>query len=280
MEDINTNTTSVITLSKINIEKAVITYLNLAKGKNSESRNNITFGKFTSTWETFFDTEEIAYRDSRDLKIQAFKNMHHLLDDKSIEEIKEYRETICLYTGSEVPLDIVEMAKNKNSNLKICFAKNRNINLSGFDVLLKYSNRENLRLNTVPYGLTEKSLRRFINSMPTKQEIVQNEKALMDILKDEKVSMKNRKKAVCKYKAPYATQEFRVFMNKFTIHKCKDTVLLNHCVALCQRVHIVNLSNNKPIKYAFCEGSGKRKASLQRAKRIRKKRQRKNTKSA
>ena len=193
--------------------------------------------------------------------------MHHLLDDKSIEEIKEYRETICLYTGSEVPLDIVEMAKNKNSNLKICLAKNRNINLSGFDVLLKYSNRENLRLNTVPYGLTEKSLRRFINSMPTKQEIVQNEKALMDILKDEKVSMKNRKKAVCKYKAPYATQNFRVFMNRFTIHGCKDKQLTNDCVTLCNKVHIMNLSNMKPIKYEFCEGSGKREITMKKVKR-------------
>lgn len=89
----------------------------------------------------------------------------------------------------------------------------------------------------------------------------------MDILKDEKVSMKNRKKAVCKYKAPYATQNFRVFMNRFTIHGCKDKQLTNDCVTLCNKVHIMNLSNMKPIKYEFCEGSGKREITMKKVKR-------------
>lgn len=89
----------------------------------------------------------------------------------------------------------------------------------------------------------------------------------MKILQDKNASVEEKIRAVQKYKAPFATQRFRVFMNKFTIYECKDKQLTNDCVALCNRCHIMNLSNMKPIEYKFCEGSGKRKATMKKVKR-------------
>ncbi len=61
-------------------------------------------------------------------------------------------------------------------------------------------------------------------------------------------------------------------MNRFCLKQCKDKILLNDCVSLCKRTNILNLQNNKPIEYCFCEGSGKRKQTMNRVKRARNRR--------
>lgn len=255
--------TKKFTLSEIDAERAVVTYLNLVT--KFEDRNEIGFEKFSSYWNNLFSIK--GYKNSIKLKRKAFREVREILGNMSIEEIQEYRDSMYIFEGSQVPEDILELAKTRTKDLKVCLAPNRNKNLSGFDVLVRYNYRDTLRLNHVPFGLSENAVRKLIGSMPIKSVLVTNEKELMKILQDKNASVEEKRRAVQKYKAPFATQRFRVFMNKFTIYECKDKQLTNDCVALCNKVHIMNLSNMKSIKYEFCEGSGKRKATMNRVKR-------------
>lgn len=252
--------TKQFTLSKIDTERAVVTYLNLA-AKNK----GMGFEKFSSCWNNLFSIK--GYKNSIKLKRKAFREAQDILGDKSIEEIQTYRDDICIFKGSKVPDDILELAKTRTKDLKVRLAQNRDKNLSGFDVLIKYNYRDTLRLNAIPFGLDENAVKKFIESIPIKSVLVANEKELMKLLENDDISIEDKRRAVQKYKAPFATQNFRVFMNRFTIHGCKDKQLTNDCVTLCTKVHIMNLSNMKPIKYEFCEGSGKREITMKKVKR-------------
>lgn len=254
--------TKKFTLSKMDKEKAVVTYLNLAV--RFENRDAITYKIFSSCWKSLFPVGN--YNTSNDTKLKAYKEVCNVLEDMSIEEIEKYRNTVCIFEGSKVPKDILELARTKTQDMKVCLTKNKNKNLSGFDVLIRYNCRDKLRLNTIPFGLSENGVKKLIGSIPIKSVLVDNEKKLMNLLQDENVAESTKRKAVKKYKAPFATQRFRVFMNRFTIRTCKNKQLVNDCVNLCERVHIMNLSNMKPIKYAFCKGSGKRKATMKKLK--------------
>ena len=255
--------TKKFTLSEIDAERAVVTYLNLVT--QFENREEITLKKFSSYWNKLFSKGDCHFSD--DTKSKAYNEATNILGDMSVEEIQEYRNSVCIYEGTQVPKDLLELAKTRTKDLKVRLAQNRNKNLSGFDLLIFYNCRDTMRLNTVPFGLSEKAARNFIESMPIKSVLVENEDKLIRTLQNQSVTMKTKKRVVQKYKAPFATQKFRVFMNRFTIHECKNKQLTNDCVALCNRCHIMNLSNMKPIEYKFCEGSGKRKATMNRVKR-------------
>lgn len=252
--------TEKFTLGKMDIEKAVVTYLHLASICNN--RNEITWKRFYECWDKFFSSA--VYRDSKQKITQAFKEAHCILDRKSIEEIQEFRDSICIYEGTKVPEDILELALTKTKDLIIQLAPNKNKHLSGFDMVIRYKKGNSHRLNSIPYGLKEETVRKILESMPTKKVIVANEKALMDILQDDNVSIEDQRKAVKAYEAPFATEKFNKFMSRFTVYDCKDKRLTKACVNLCERVHIMNLTNMKPIKYEFCVGSGKRKSTMKR----------------
>lgn len=132
------------------------------------------------------------------------------------------------------------------------------------DVLVKESRYMTYKINDIPYGLSENATKKLLESLPTKSEIVKKEKALMDTLRSETLKVKQKKAAVNSYKAPYATHEFKKFMNRFTIYNCTNQQLTLFCVNLCKRVGINNLSNELPIEYKFCVGSGKRKQTMKR----------------
>ena len=267
--------TKKFTLSNIDAERAVVTYLNLVTC--IENRDEIGFDKFSSNWNDLFLIK--GHKISTKLKRKAFREVRDILGNKSIEEIQAYRDDMYIFKGTKVPEDILELAKKKNANLNICLAANRDKNLSGFDVFIRYSYRDTLRLNRIPFELNESSVKKLIKSIPIKSVLVANEKELMKLLQDNGASIEEKRRAVQKYKAPFATQKFRVFMNRFTIYECKEKLLVNDCVVLCNRVHIMNLSNMKPIKYEFCEGSGKRKETMKKVKRnIRRSKKRKKTK--
>lgn len=255
--------TKQFTLSKIDAERAVVTYLNLAA--KFENREEITLKRFSSCWNKLFSKGDCRFSD--DMKLKAYNEAKNILGELSIAEIQEYRNSVCIFEGTQVPKDILELAKTRTKDLKVRLAQNRDKNLSGFDLLIFYNCRDTMRLNNVPFGLSEKTVRNYIESMPIKSVLVENENKLIRTLQNQSVPMKTKRRVVQKYKAPFATHKFRVFMNRFTIHDCKDKQLTNDCVALCSRCHIMNLSNMKPIEYKFCEGSGKRKATMKKVKR-------------
>lgn len=250
-------------LTKLDRERAVVTYLNVAL--HYKDRKQISYEKFVKYWNVFF--EKGNFKTSNKIKRRAYEESCKILGDMPIEKIQAYRDSNYIYEGDSVPEYLLELARTKTKDLIICLAQNRNRNLSGFDILVKYNSRDSMRLNKIPFGLDEESAKSIIESLPIKSVLVGNEKKLMDLLKDENANVNIKRKAVQKYKARFATQEFRVFMNRFTMCKCRDKQLVNDCVNLCERVHIMNLSNMKPIKYEFCEGSGKREITMKKVKR-------------
>ena len=250
-------------LNNLDSEKALIVYMSLVK-KYKDDRTKIICSNFIKEWDETYPYN----RDEHQLKVSAHKQVHITLDEKSLDEIQEYRNTFAIYDNTDVPEDIKRLAQEKR--VFVLLAGNRNKHLSGFDVQVKEEKMLSFRINDVPFGLTENSVRELLQKLPTKSELKIKESGLIDILSSNSIPISQKKKAVKNYKALYSTHNFKVFLNKFTIVQCKDKELTLLCVYLCNRCGIRNLQNNAPIKYNFCEGSGKRTKTLKRIKARRK----------
>ena len=256
-----TKSTSVNPLDK---EKAIVIYLSLAK-RYKEHRENITCSVFMNAWKDMFECDK--YNVSKESKqtimqmqIASFAFVKCELDNKTLEEIKAYRDTYIIYPSREVPVELKQLAQSKG--VVVMLAPNIDKHLSGFNVMIKegYTTHQ---INKIPYGLSESDAKNLLESLPTKKDLINKESILMQAIQTCPVS-KSLIKIVNNYKAPYATEKFRKFMNQFTIYNCTDKQLTNACVILCNRVGIKNLSNGSPIEYKFCAGSGKRKQSIKR----------------
>lgn len=250
----------------LNKEKAIIIYMALVK-RCKEHLGNITCSVFLDAWKEIFECDKYnvskeSYKSLHDKQIAAFAYVKGEFDDKSYEEIKAIRDTFIIYPSREVPTEIKQLAQSKG--VIVTLAENIDKHLSGFNVLVKESRYMTYKINDIPYGLSENATKKLLESLPTKSEIVKKEKALMDTLRSETLKVKQKKAAVNSYKAPYATHEFKKFMNRFTIYNCTNQQLTLFCVNLCKRVGINNLSNELPIEYKFCVGSGKRKQTMKR----------------
>lgn len=248
-------------------EKAVVIYLLLAK-KYKEHREKINCSVFINTWNEMFECDKRnVSKDNKkkmhEKQIAAFAFVKGELDDKSIEEIKLYRDTFAIYSSREVPYELKKLAQSKK--VIITLAENVYKHLSGFNILVKENRYMTYKINNIPYGLSESNVKSMLQSLPTVSELKSKEKILIETIKSDSTNIIEKIKAVDKYKAPYATHNFKVFMNRYTIRECKDKQLTNACVNLCNRVGINNLSNEKPIEYKFCAGSGQRKQSMKRA---------------
>lgn len=250
----------------LNKEKAIIIYMALAK-RYKKHRENITCGVFLNAWKEMFDCDKYnvskeSYKSIHDKQIAAFAYVKDEFDDKSYEVIKAIRDTFMIYPSREVPTEIKQLAQSKG--VIVTLAENIDKNLSGFNVLVKESKYMTYKINDIPYGLSENATKKLLKSLPTRSKIAQKEKILMETLRSETLKVKQKKSAVNSYKAPYATHEFKKFMNRFTIYDCTNQQLTLFCVNLCKRVGINNLSNELPIEYKFCVGSGKRKQTMKR----------------
>lgn len=255
--------TQKIKLSSINIEKAIVAYIDLIKRNSNlaDDRSKIRYGAFSDKWDAIFGC--VKESRLRDIKIQAFKDVHHTLDELTIEQICEYRENnYKIFKGTEVPKELTELAMRKG--VVVTLAENKNKHLSGFDILRKKGKNDTQRLNEVPFGLSENGVVEFLKDIPSQKEIVDAENKLIKILEDDSLSEKVKMQHVRNHRTKVATHKFELFMNRFCLKQCKQKQLLNECCLMCQRNRILNLSNKKPIEYTFCAGSGKRKQTIKR----------------
>lgn len=261
-----------VTLNPLDKEKAIVVYISLVR-RYKEHREKITCSVFMKNWIDMFECDKYnrSKEDKqtiREKQIAAFAFTKDELDSKSYEEIIAFRDTFMICPSREVPVELKQLAQSKG--VIVSLAENITKHLSGFDVLVKENKGMTYRINDVPFGLSVNEAKRFLESLSTSKELVKQEKELVRILSEDSIPVKDKKEAVNKYKASYATHEFKKFMNRFTIYDCKNQQLTLFCVNLCNRVGIRNLSNELPIKYEFCAGSGKRKQSMKRAKNRRK----------
>lgn len=245
-------------LSPLYKENALVVYLQLGK-RYKFNHENIKCSQFVTTWE-----ELVGRIVEHETIVRAFSFAKHELDGKSEDEIREIRNDYTIFESREVPEYLKRIAQDKNVVVQL--AVNTDKRLSGFDVMVNESRYMSYRLNFVPFGLSEKATKELLESLPTLSELVKKENEFMNELKSESVSNQHKRKIAKKYKASYATHNFKVFMNKFTIYDCRSKELTLDCVNLCNRVGINNISNEKPIKYAFCAGSGKRQQTIKRVK--------------
>lgn len=257
---------TIIRLDSISMEKALLVYMALVR-KHKDNRANIKYSEFSNTWDEMYINDNVGQM--RKLKLRAFAGIKDNFDDKSYEEIRTFREQFVIYEGTEIPEDAKKIAHEKG--VIVALAENREKHLSGFDVLVKEGKNQTFSIVKIPFGLSYCKLMSMLNKLPTKEELQKKEQYLMNMLTT-KGGCNNQQKAkiVDQYKAPYATHEFKKFMNDFTIHKCKSKTITNACVNLCHRVGIRRLDTNGYILYKYCEGSGKREKNLKRIRKIRK----------
>lgn len=252
-------------LDSISMEKALLVYMSLVR-KYKNNRKKIIYSKFSNTWHAMYG---VIYENEQmqELKHNAFTEIKDNFANKSYEEIKTFREQFLIYDGREIPEEAKELADEKG--VIVSLAGDRERYLSGFDVLVKEGKSHPFSIVRNPFSLSYEKLISMLNELPTKEELQKKEQHLINMLLNTTSCSNQRKgKVVDRYKAPYATHEFKKFMCKFTIYDCKSRIVTLACVNLCHRLGIRRLDNNKEILYKYCEGSGKREKNLKRNSKI------------
>ncbi len=187
--------------------------MNLIRNETmNQDRTQIIYSKFSDKWDKMFGL--IKNANMRERKIQAFKDMHHLFDEMSLEEISEYRKAnYMIFAGDEVPTELKQLARSRGIIIKL--AENRDKHLSGFDILRFKVKNDTPRIIPTPYGFNEEQATRFLINIPTNKERDAKEKELMKILSSDECTMKNKKKAVRAYlncfPSSRQTKKYKVF---------------------------------------------------------------------
>ncbi len=250
-------------------EKAIVVYLYLAQ-KYKGNTSKIQFSKFEQAWNDMFVPflRRLGQEQQKKLLGKQKAEFRFVCDkfaEMPLDEVKEYRKQFQIYDGTTIPYELKQLAIAKG--VFVALASDPDTHLSGFDITVKDNRTKQIySLLQVPYTLTESEARQKLESLPTKAELKAREQTLMNLLESDE-PVEKKEKAVSRYKEPYATHNFKKFMNTYTIHQCKNKQLTLLCVQLCQRVGIKNLSNNRTIEYCYCEGSGKREKTIRRSKR-------------
>ena len=249
-------------------EKAIVVYLYLAQ-KYRGNTSRIQFRKFEKAWNDMFvpSLKRLGQEQQKKLLGKQKAEFRFVCDkfaEMPLDEVKEYRKQFQIYDGTTIPYELKQLAMAKG--VFVALASDPDTHLSGFDIQVKDNRDKQIySLSKTPYALNEREAKQKLESLPTKAELKAREQTLMNLLESDD-PVEKKEEAVSRYKEPYATHNFKKFMNTYTMRQCKNKQLTLLCVQLCQRVGIKNLSNNKPIEYCYCAGSGKRNIAIERSK--------------
>lgn len=260
-------------------EKGAISYLLVLQDNEKEGKGNVSLGDFMKKWEEFFPMRYKNPYMNMDLNAEAIKAtrettyrmLHEQFKDKSSEDVLAYRNKLLIVKDRHIPEDLAQQAKEKR--LKIVLNKNIDRCLSGYNIFYKGA-----CITNRPYQLTEEEIRKIISEFPSsKEELVNQENSLLDLLHDESANRKTKLEAIRNFKTIYVTHDFQVRINRYLFKYCTDKSLALATIGLCSRTGIVNLQNYKPIMLRYCKAAD---TKTRKCVKHTKAKRRKNTKSS
>lgn len=260
-------------------EKGAISYLLVLRDNEKEGKGNVTLGDFMKKWEEFFPMKcknpymnmDLNVKDIKATRETTYRMLHEQFKDKSSEGVLAYRNKLLIVKDRHIPEDLAQQAKEKR--LKIVLSNNIDRCLSGYNIFYKGA-----CITNRPYQLTEEEIRKIISEFPSsKEELVNQENSLLDLLHDESANRKAKLEAIRNFKTIYVTHDFQVRINRYLFKYCTDKALALATIGLCSRTGIVNLQNYKPIMLRYCKAAD---TKTRKCVKHTKAKRRKNTKSS
>lgn len=238
-------------------EKGAISYLLVLRDNEKEGKGNVSLSDFMKKWEEFFPMKyknpymniDLNVKDIKATRETIYRMLHEQFKDKSSEDVLAYRSKLLIVKDRHIPENLVQQAKEKR--LKLVLNKNIDRCLSGYNIFYKGA-----CITNRPYQLTEDEVRKIISEFPSsKEELVNQENSLLDLLHDESANRKAKLEAIRNFKTIYVTHDFQVRINRYLFKYCTDKSLALAAIGLCSRTGIVNLQNYKPIMLRYCKAA-------------------------
>lgn len=249
------------------------------RDNENKGKGNVSLGDFMKKWEEFFPMRYKNPYMNMELNVEAIKEtrestyrlLHEQFKDKSSEDVLAYRNKLLIVKDRHIPENLAQQAKEKR--LKIVLSNNIDRCLSGYNIFYKGA-----CITNRPYQLTEEEIRKIISEFPSsKEELVNQENSLLDLLHDESANRKTKLEAIRNFKTIYVTHDFQVRINRYLFKYCTDKSLALATIGLCSRTGIVNLQNYKPIMLRYCKAAD---TKTRKCVKHTKAKRRKNTKSS
>lgn len=237
-------------------EKETVVYYQTLKENKALNKGKVTLEDYVKKYEELFPMKsknpysntEIDIKKIENARKESYITVQKFFQEKTIEDVLAYRNTLMIVENRTIPEDLSEMAKSKNLFLKL---QNVEYGLSGYSVFYKkhcITNR--------PYQLDELEVREIVEKFPTSKEaLVKQENDLLDLLHDESVERQLKLFALNDFQMIYTTHDFQKRINHYLFKYCTDKSLALAAIELCARAGIVNMSNNRPIMFRYCKAS-------------------------
>ena len=232
-------------MNKQDLEKAAIVYLHLfTKRKDTQK---IDYSSFYDTWVKWFPVD--SYGCGNVIK-KSFNKIVECAGNTK-ESIQSYRDSTRIFNVDDITKDDMEELRELATK-KGCFietTKDLGKNLSGFCVKKiaprNYQFRKSNILLGEKYECSYRSVKKYLLNLPDIDDL----KAAQDHLKSiliANTTIKERIKAIEEYPYYVSTYDFDLYLDRF-VRKCDSLGVLEAALQLCNKLHVLNTVNEKPI---------------------------------
>lgn len=207
----------------------------------------IDYSTFYKTWVKWFPGD--AFGCGKIIK-QAF-NKTVQCAGRTEESIRTYRDSVKIFSVDMITSDdmksLRELAEKKGCFVKR--AKDLEKNLSGFCIEKitpkKYQFRKSNVILGDSYDCSYETAKKYLSNLPDIDDLKLAQNCLKSILITD-ATIKEKIDAIHQYPYYICTYDFDLYLDKF-VRKCDSWGVLNAALQLCNKLHVLNTMNEKPL---------------------------------
>lgn len=227
------------------LEKAAIIYLHLFM--KTKDVNKIDYSTFSSIWVKWFPSD--AWGCGKIIK-QAFNKTVQCAGNTE-EAIRLYRDSVKIFSVDMITSDDMKALK-KLAKKKGCSIKRSNDlekNLSGFCIKKiappEYQFRKSNVILGEKYDCHYETAKKYLSNLPDIEDLKLAQERLRSVLITN-ATIKDKIDAIHQYPYYISTYDFDLYLDKF-VKKCDSWGVLNAALQLCNKLHVLNTMNEKPL---------------------------------
>lgn len=243
----NSNKNTRKQMKPYDLEKAAIIYLHLFM--DTKDVEKIDYSTFYKTWIKWFPADACG---CKKIIKQSF--------DKTVKEagnseksIRLYRDSVKIFSLDKVTSDdmreLKELAARKGCSVKRTKDKNLEKNLSGFCIkkiaLPNYQFRKSNILLGKEYDCSYEMVKNYLSNLPDIDDLKSAQNRLKSVLITN-ATIKEKIDAIHEYPYNICTCDFDLYLDKF-VKKCDSWGVLKAALQLCDKLHVLNTSNEEPL---------------------------------
>lgn len=227
------------------LEKAAIIYLHLFK--KTKDVDMIDYSTFSKIWVKWFPSD--AYGCNKIIK-QAFNKTVERAGNTE-ESIRLYRDSVMIFTPDMITSEEMKALKILAEE-KGCFVKRSNDlerYLSGFRIEKitppKYQFRKSNVILGEDFHYPYETVKKYLLNLPAIEDLKSAQDKLRSVLITD-ATIKEKIDAIHEYPYYICTYDFDLYLDKF-VRKCDSWGVLKAALQLCDKLHVLNTINEKPL---------------------------------